>query len=323
MNNKILKGFLTLFLIEITGFSQAVFAAIVSGAEVYDGVNANILSYSDYQSSSESGVSVNASWSSQHTNNAGGTATYSGTATATTSYGGVFKASADVTITNYNYQTYYQACPDGRQGVCVTPAVRATSLLGDAFQIVKGASSSEISQGFLVMTIDVDGSSTLSTNINEVRATDATGSFWIWDGSTRQAPVEVFNFTGPETLTTSPIPIRFGEFKDFNFSLRATATPFDAGRSWTTFEDFLSIDTSSLVPYDFSATLSFGNTATITNIQIFADETLQNEILDFQILSGSGAYYPGGTSVVPVPPAVWLFGSGLIGLIGIARRKRS
>ena len=28
------------------------------------------------------------------------------------------------------------------------------------------------------------------------------------------------------------------------------------------------------------------------------------------------------TSVVPVPAAVWLFGSGLIGLIGIARRKK-
>ena len=28
-------------------------------------------------------------------------------------------------------------------------------------------------------------------------------------------------------------------------------------------------------------------------------------------------------SVVPVPPAVWLFGSGLIGLIGIARRKKA
>lgn len=27
------------------------------------------------------------------------------------------------------------------------------------------------------------------------------------------------------------------------------------------------------------------------------------------------------TSVVPIPPAVWLFGSGFIGLIGLARRK--
>ncbi len=31
----------------------------------------------------------------------------------------------------------------------------------------------------------------------------------------------------------------------------------------------------------------------------------------------------GDVTVVPVPAAVWLFGSGLIGLIGIARRKRT
>ena len=28
------------------------------------------------------------------------------------------------------------------------------------------------------------------------------------------------------------------------------------------------------------------------------------------------------TSVVPIPTAVWLFGSGLIGLLGVAKRKR-
>ena len=28
-------------------------------------------------------------------------------------------------------------------------------------------------------------------------------------------------------------------------------------------------------------------------------------------------------SPIPVPPAVWLFGSGLIGLVGIARKKRA
>ena len=30
-----------------------------------------------------------------------------------------------------------------------------------------------------------------------------------------------------------------------------------------------------------------------------------------------------GQSTVPVPAAVWLFGSGLIGLIGLARRKKT
>jgi hypothetical protein len=29
------------------------------------------------------------------------------------------------------------------------------------------------------------------------------------------------------------------------------------------------------------------------------------------------------TTVIPIPAAAWLFGSGLIGLIGLARRKKS
>lgn len=32
---------------------------------------------------------------------------------------------------------------------------------------------------------------------------------------------------------------------------------------------------------------------------------------------------PGTWSVVPIPPALWLFGSGLLGLAGIARRKKA
>lgn len=35
------------------------------------------------------------------------------------------------------------------------------------------------------------------------------------------------------------------------------------------------------------------------------------------------AVYSGGVSAVPVPAAVWLFGSGLLGLVGIARRKQA
>ena len=38
-------------------------------------------------------------------------------------------------------------------------------------------------------------------------------------------------------------------------------------------------------------------------------------------LGGSGAIDNITVTVVPVPPAMWLFGSGLIGLIGLARRK--
>ena len=31
----------------------------------------------------------------------------------------------------------------------------------------------------------------------------------------------------------------------------------------------------------------------------------------------------GSASTVPVPAAVWLFGSGLVGLLGVARRKKA
>jgi len=34
------------------------------------------------------------------------------------------------------------------------------------------------------------------------------------------------------------------------------------------------------------------------------------------------AVYSGDVSAVPVPAAVWLFGSGLMGLVGLDRRKR-
>jgi hypothetical protein len=32
---------------------------------------------------------------------------------------------------------------------------------------------------------------------------------------------------------------------------------------------------------------------------------------------------PGAVSAVPVPAAVWLFASGLLGLVGIARRRKT
>ena len=38
---------------------------------------------------------------------------------------------------------------------------------------------------------------------------------------------------------------------------------------------------------------------------------------------GQAPTWQGTVSAVPVPSAVWLFGSGLIGLVGFARRKKS
>jgi hypothetical protein len=73
------------------------------------------------------------------------------------------------------------------------------------------------------------------------------------------------------------------------------------------------------------ATLSFdalaqGSTA------LEASATLGDLTEGFALASGGFAeviYTPGSAAVVPIPAAAWLFGSGLLALVGIARRKKA
>jgi hypothetical protein len=58
-------------------------------------------------------------------------------------------------------------------------------------------------------------------------------------------------------------------------------------------------------------TVDFDHTATLSYFDLPEGASLE---------SGSGHLY--ATSAVPVPAAVWLFGSGLLGLLGLARRKK-
>jgi hypothetical protein len=53
---------------------------------------------------------------------------------------------------------------------------------------------------------------------------------------------------------------------------------------------------------------------------------IENDIIEIsllQTLSRNAYGFDIVVSQVPIPPAVWLFGSGLIGLVGIARRKKA
>lgn len=88
--------------------------------------------------------------------------------------------------------------------------------------------------------------------------------------------------------------------------------------------------------YDTSANYAFyltnaGRAGFVTVDAISGDVILRG----WSSLAASDAYATGGfypelpvswllyrdTTVVPVPAAIWLFGSGLIGLVGVARRK--
>lgn len=46
-------------------------------------------------------------------------------------------------------------------------------------------------------------------------------------------------------------------------------------------------------------------------------------ILDAGVFIQQGTFNPDVTPAVPIPAAIWLFGSGLLGIIGIARRKKA
>lgn len=62
---------------------------------------------------------------------------------------------------------------------------------------------------------------------------------------------------------------------------------------------------------------------TTTNVPHLLDQHYDQYHFWLELDSGGGYAYLTGTHVgeVPVPAAVWLFGSGLIGLAGVARRR--
>jgi len=64
----------------------------------------------------------------------------------------------------------------------------------------------------------------------------------------------------------------------------------------------------------------------VWNIQLLSTASLHSGF-NVDVITGTAggdfAQYVAAAAPVPVPAAVWLFGSGLLGLVGIARRKKS
>ena len=98
----------------------------------------------------------------------------------------------------------------------------------------------------------------------------------------------------------------FGSPLDFEISLIGGSVPF--------------IDGLDFVSGTLSSSVDISNTALISAIVV--KDNVGN-IMPFQLFTESNAPIFSELVAVPVPPAIWLFGSGLLGLIGIARREKT
>jgi len=93
------------------------------------------------------------------------------------------------------------------------------------------------------------------------------------------------------------------------------------------------IDGGNILAEDKLDTTSRGFNWESYSVSLYIDPTWNGKTLEFGVNSAataytmSGVYYDNfslaGTPAVPVPAAAWLFGSGLLGLIGVARRRKS
>jgi len=163
------------------------------------------------------------------------------------------------------------------------------------------------------------------------------------EGTTIDAAVDLLRFdlgTGwsgnmEVLLTTSPYHTLFTTLgialtTDPNDSLFSDPSPFLAIANTADASDFFNDNVNGWVFYSWGSDyITSGGTSDVT---ASFDPPLQFDLNShYYAFVAGGTVLPTGTTVdvglevssVPVPAAVWLFGSGIVGLIGIGRRKKA
>lgn len=108
------------------------------------------------------------------------------------------------------------------------------------------------------------------------------------------------NFSGLYTTPTTSVPLN--SFISLNMALVSTSQ--------------LIVGTDTIAAYSTNSLVQLAGLSALGTTSF----NLPDGISVYSVQGGFSEV--GGASVVPVPAAVWLFGSGIIGLIGIARHKK-
>jgi hypothetical protein len=158
----------------------------------------------------------------------------------------------------------------------------------------------------LVFTTAMNGA--MSTSGDDSTLANAAASFNVYVDST------LVSISQGDYSTTDPV------FNDFNPGLVQIelGTSFPVSAQLKVSAKLLTLAGNGY--YTGDALSAFGNSAGITSFELFETGS-ETSISNWNLTSESGKF--GFYTVVPVPAAAWLFGSGLLGLIGTARRKEA
>lgn len=235
---------------------------------------------------------------------------------AATLMGGSFSANA-LLITNTGLQA-------GNPASDLYDVTVNSADVGSSFNVAwsvpagTGALTHDLS-GFMTVTINAFTASTLDLGISITNTTDVDGSF--------QAAIHSFGF-GIDPDATASVLSAGSVFTDVGSGNGAQQT-FPGGFKQIDFCAFSPNNCSGgsapngLAGDGASDSLVVRLTANTANA-FDTGSDLEAVLMAFPVKyqTDEGSYEPAGVvSAVPVPAAVWLFGSGLLGLAAAARRK--
>jgi len=181
-----------------------------------------------------------------------------------------------------------------------------------------------------------------SLNVNEAHASFGSDSelFEIehFDNSLGELNdiIVSYNFAGSAQYSFEYYEPTIAVFQNFRIGCTGCATPLKSKMTWvdeTAFDG--SYDTTVLSGSWSNSDYTYIDSSYFSRYESSSFTPKLNAYYNFDPETGYGkisAGVSGGVSItydytpvsaVPVPAAVWLFGSGLLGLVGIARRKKA